>query len=131
MISTGGILADTCIWIEFFRSRSPLSEELRRLIQEGRIVIAGIVILELLQGARNEKTKKTIKEAISALPYLETTFNSWLLAGEMSFALRRQGISIPTSDILLAALARENNCSIFTTDSHLKMIPDIRLHPLP
>ena len=55
------ILADACIGIEYFRWKSSFSEELRRLIQKGVLVITWPVVFELLQGAKNKKDADLIK----------------------------------------------------------------------
>src|SRR5512140_1664101 len=120
------ILADTCIWIEYFRGEGPLSDDLRRLIKKGEMVITGLVVYEILQGAKNKKDADLIKEVTQALPILETTHKIWLSAGDLFFDLRRKGITLPPSDVLLAAIALENNCSVFTTDNHFNHISKIR-----
>ncbi len=128
---TKRILADTCIWIEYFRTTSPISDELRKLIREDSIVTTGLVILELFQGIKTPESKELIKDTILALPFLEATRDSWIIAGEIGYTLRRKGITLPATDLLLAAVAKINDCSIFTTDAHFKVIPDIDLYPLP
>lgn len=125
------IIADTCIWIEYFRRRSPVSDELRRLIQRGEIVMTGPVVYELLQGAKNKKDAVLIKEVTRALPILGMTDEIWLSAGDLFFDLRRKGITLPPSDVLLSAIAIENNCSIFTTDNHFNHIPKLPRYPVP
>ena len=128
---TKRILADTCIWIEYFRTTSPISDELRKLIREDNIVTTGLVILELFQGIKTPESKELIKDTILALPFLEATRDSWIIAGEIGYTLRRKGIILPSTDLLLAAMAKINDCSIFTIDAHFKVIPDIDLYPLP
>jgi len=125
------ILADTCIWIEYFRGKSLFSEELRRLIQKGGLVITGPVVFELLQGAKNKKDADLIKEVTRGLPLFEVTHEIWLSAGNLYFDLRRKGITIPPSDVLLAAIAIDNNWSLFTTDNHFDHIPKLRRHSIP
>ena len=125
------ILADTCIWIEYFRGKSLFSEELRRLIQKGGLVITGPVVFELLQGAKNKKDADLIKEVTRGLPLFEVTHEIWLSAGDLYFDLRRKGITIPPSDVLLAAIAIDNNWSLFTTDNHFDHIPKLRRHSIP
>jgi predicted nucleic acid-binding protein len=125
------ILADTCIWIEFFRGKSPFSDELRRLIQKGALVISGPIVFELLQGAKNKKDADLIKEVTRGLPLLEVTHEIWLSAGDLYFDLRRKGITIPPSDVLLSAIAVENNFPLFTIDSHFDHIPKLRRHSVP
>jgi len=61
------------------------------------------------------------------LPILNPTPNTWVEAGRISFMLRRKGIIIPTTDLIIAALALENNCMVLTLDSHFRQIPGIEL----
>ena len=124
-------IADTCIWIEYFRGRSPISNELKRLIQKGETIITGLVVFELLQGAKNKKDADLIKEVTQAVPVVEMTLKTWLAAGDLFFDLRRKGITLPPSDVLLSAIAIENNCSLFSTDNHFNHIPKIRRYPIP
>jgi predicted nucleic acid-binding protein len=127
----GGIIADTGIWIEYFRGKGPVSEALLGLIQGGAIRITGPVVYELLQGAKNKKDADLIKEITQALPRLAVTHETWLLAGDLFFDLRIKGVTLPPSDVLLSALAIENNCSLFTLDHHFNHIPKVRRYPYP
>ena len=125
------LIADTCIWIEYFRKRGSVSSALRDLIKQGRVIVTGPVICELLQGAKNPKDAELIKEVTKALPLLLVTQETWLSAGDLFFDLRRKGITLPPSDVLLAALAIENDCPVFTLDNHFDCIPKVRRFPIP
>jgi predicted nucleic acid-binding protein len=63
--------------------------------------------------------------------WINSTVDSWLAAGELRYALRRKGITLPATDLLIAAAEKVNNCSIFTIGFHFKGIPGIDLHSLP
>jgi predicted nucleic acid-binding protein len=125
------LIADTCIWIEYFKKRGSVSSALRDLIKQGRVLVAGPVIYELLQGAKNPKDAELIKEVTKALPLLPMTQEIWLSAGDIFFILRRKGITLPPSDVLLAALAIENDCPVFTLDNHFDHIPKVRRFSIP
>ena len=123
------VLVDTSIWIEYFnKPDSTAGTSLENLLKQGRVLGAGLVLTELLQGAKIEKEFKLILESMTALPFLETTLNTWIEAGQISFSLRKKGITIPTSDLILASLALENHCLIFTLDPHFNKIPGIKLY---
>jgi predicted nucleic acid-binding protein len=92
------------------------------------VVTAGIVLTELLQGAKVKEEFKAILENMVALPMLKTTTDTWIEAGRTSFALRRKGITIPITDLIIAALALENECQILTLDPHFKKIPGVSLY---
>lgn len=123
------ILADTCVWIEYFRGRGPVSKALLDLIQQGEILVTGPVVYELLQGAKTKPDADLIKEATQALPMVAVRHETWLLAGDLFFDLRRRGVTLPPSDVLLSALAIENDCSLFTLDNHFDQIPQVRRFP--
>ena len=65
---------------------------------------------------------------MSALPYIEVSQNTWIEVGKTSFNLRRKGTTLPLTDILIAFLARENGCEIYTLDPRFKKIPQVKLY---
>jgi len=122
------VLVDTSIWIEYFnKPDSKAGTSLENLLKQGRVLGAGLVLTELLQGAKIEKEFELILDNMTALPFLETTLNTWIDAGRISFSLRKKGITIPTSDLIIASLALESHCLIFTLDPHFNRIPGIKL----
>lgn len=122
------VLVDTSIWIEFFnRPESKSGLRLDKLIRQGKVCSTGIVLTELLQGAKIEKEFNAILESFVVLPFLNTTIDTWIMAGKISFSLRRKGITIPTTDLIIASLAIENDCPVFTSDPHFKKIPNLKL----
>ena len=65
-----GIIVDTSVWIEFFRKpESPLTLHLNLLLRERRVVMAGMVLAEILQGVRAPKEAKQVRESFNKLPY--------------------------------------------------------------
>jgi predicted nucleic acid-binding protein len=123
------VLVDTSVWIQYFnRLDSKPGKSIEGLLRGGRVVGTGIVVTELLQGAKLEKEFNAILESMVALPLLETNLNTWIKAGKISYALRKKGITIPTTDLIIASLALEYDCLIFTLDPHFEKIPDIELY---
>ncbi len=122
------VLVDTSIWIDFFNHPdSKNGEQLERLIIDDRVVYSGIILAELLQGAKIDKEFHEIKDNMIVFPFLETNYKTWISAGKTAFDIRRKGITIPISDLLIASLAKENDCFIFSLDNHFKNIPGINL----
>ena len=124
------IIADTCIWIEFFRKKTMISQELKKLVAGRQVLISGIIVYELLQGVKNKKDAENIKRGTLALGYLEVTSETWLMAGDLFFELRRKGITLPPSDVLLAALTIESQCRLFTIDRHFDQIPNLKRYQI-
>lgn len=65
---------------------------------------------------------------LSGLRFLETRFSTWKSAGELSASLRREGLTLPLSDLVIAALAFEHRCEVFTLDPHFEQVPGLTLH---
>jgi predicted nucleic acid-binding protein len=122
------ILADTTIWIEFFRARSKISDRLESLLRENAVWTCGIVMFEVLQGVKLEGEKNKILGVLADLPYVEMTIRLWQSAAELSIVLKKNGINLPLSDIFIAAIAIENDLSIYTIDNHFTQIPNLKLY---
>lgn len=122
------ILVDTSAWVDYFnKPDSATGNAVEQILRMGKAVISGIILTELLQGARIKKEFDAILEAMLCIPILELTLNTWIEAGRISFMLCRKGITIPTTDLIIAALALENNCMVLTLDSHFQQIPGVQL----
>ncbi len=125
------IIVDTSVWIEYLKNRPTLAENLDQQLLAGSIFTVGPVIAELLQGARTEKDYRILKNSIDGLPFIETTFEDWTLAGEISHKLRRKGFTLPITDCVIAAVAIHQNASVMTYDRHFANIPNLKLENIP
>lgn len=125
---SSGILADTSVWIEFFKQRSGTGDRLEALILEGSIWVCGVVLFELVQGLKSDTERVKILGTVSHLPYVEMTPALWQKAGDLSSSIRKKGLTIPLSDILIAAVAIEHNLQIFTLDGHFEQIHEVKLY---
>ena len=122
------IIADTCIWIEYFKGSPQIKEEVEFLIHEHSLCLCGIVAYELFQGVKDPKERAIIQSDLEALNYLEMNRATWESAADLSLSLRSKGITLPSSDLLLASLAMGNKCMVFTRDAHFEKIPGILLY---
>ena len=126
------VIADTSVWMSFFNQPGSVEKrELDALIDADRLALVGVVLAELLQGCRTLKEAETIVFTLTGLRFLETSFSSWRRCAELSFALRRKGVTLPLSDLIIAALAIEHHCEVYTLDPHFEHVPDLTLHKVP
>jgi hypothetical protein len=124
------VIADTSVWIPFFnRSDSPEKAALDLLIDADEVALVGVVLAELLQGCRTPSERDTLSNALLALPYYEVTQSTWSQTGDLSAHLLRRGVTLPLSDLIIAALAIEWDCRIYSLDTHFKKIPGLHLYP--
>ena len=57
-------------------------------------------------------------------------FEDWIKVGDLSFRLRKNGITIPLTDIAIASTAMDNNLMLVTRDRHFQQIPGLSLMEL-
>ena len=81
----------------------------------------------MLHGIKSEKGYKLLSESISAVPYAECIYEDWIATGEMLYNLKKKGISVPLTDVLISAIAIRYNASVLTLDKHFKSIARIKL----
>ena len=118
------VLVDTSAWIESFRKAgSPdLKGYLTQAIRSGVAATAPIILLELLQGCRTEKERDGLRMRLESLDFLMIGDAVWERAYALGFSLRRKGLSVPTADIVVAALAIENGSSLLHQDKHFELV---------
>jgi predicted nucleic acid-binding protein len=120
------VLADTSVWVDYFRKgESPASLLLDLLLKEKKVVLCGVVELELLQGMRPAE-KEPLSELLTALPCIETERSDFKRAGELLRDLRAKGVQIPATDGIIAALCGRHGFSLLTLDKHFEHFPDIK-----
>jgi hypothetical protein len=123
-----GVLPDTCAWIDYFRpGTTPLGQALAKALTAEAVFVCGPVIYELVQGVRSEKEQALLKSVLNALPFLEMNEALWIKAGRLSANLRKEVITIPFSDIIIAVLAMDNNLAVMTVDEHFRDIPGLEI----
>ena len=124
------VLADTSVWIEFFRGNSLIGNNLEMLIIADSVEICGVVLFELLQGIKSDSEKLKINDILLNLPYVEVNKIIWQRSAEIAFNIKKKGFTVPFSDILIAVLAIENNLSVFTLDKHFELISELELYKI-
>jgi hypothetical protein len=120
------VIADTSVWIPFFnRPDSPEKSALDLLVDADEVALVGVVLAELLQGCRTQSERGFLSDALLALPYYEVTQSTWLQTGDLSAYLLRRGVTLPLSDLIIAALAIEHDCRVYSLDAHFQKIPGV------
>jgi predicted nucleic acid-binding protein len=117
------VLIDTSVWIQVLKRDPPpaLAETVRQTILNRRAATTGVVMLELLGGVRTERDYRELSEELRALHYLPTE-KAWPEAWQLSFRLRRHGMTVPSADVLIAAVAIAHQCTLFHADKHFAVI---------
>lgn len=127
------VLIDTSVWIEFFRQREPYHGMVVKLIDDDQIVCCGIIIAELMQGAKSDKELAVLDDFLKVFTFIPETPELWAATGKLSGKLRRKGITVGLSDCFIATAASSAKVQVATLDSHFKVLgkpAGITLYPI-
>jgi predicted nucleic acid-binding protein len=111
------ILLDTSVWIEVFRGRNPL--RLEKVVEFDQIVTCLPVIQEVLQGFRDERAFRIARDAMLALPTIESPLGISVVEEAVGLyrTARRQGLTLRSSvDCLIAACALRHGLTVLHRD---------------
>ncbi len=121
------IIVDTSIWIEYLKNNQKYVPFIEDGLNLEKILISGPIISELLHGVKGEKEYELLSESISAVPFAGCIHDDWIKTGETLYNLKKKGITVPLTDVLIAVIAIRHDASILTLDKHFKSIDMIRL----
>ncbi len=127
------VLVDTSVWIEFFRQREPYHGIVSKLIDDEKVVCCGIILAELMQGAKSDKELAVLDDFIKVFTFIPETPELWAAAGKLSGKLRRKGITVGLSDCFIATAAASVKAQVATLDSHFAALckpAGISLYPI-
>ena len=129
-MSSRPFLVDTSVWIFALRKDfvPPIKERIGELLKDHVVLINGMIKLEILGGVKTKKEFERLKTRLDSL--YEVAINSmvWQIAYKIAFELRRKGITVPYTDILIAACALKSGAVLIHADRHFDlMAPHIRL----
>ena len=109
------ILVDSSVWIDFLSDRpGQAGRELRRLIEDGApVALTGVVVTEILQGLKRDVQR--IEYYLSLFDLLEASgFETYRNAAALFRRARSKGVSLTTTDALIATVAVENGATVFS-----------------
>jgi predicted nucleic acid-binding protein len=121
------LLVDSTVFIDFFRGRETAqTSRLEQCFQNGdEICYCGFVLLEVLQGIRDEKELVIVKHQFENLIYLEDDRSTFELGATIYRELRRKGITIRNSiDCLIVATVIQHGVNFLENDRDYKFIEE-------
>lgn len=120
------VLVDSSIWVEIFRRQSRLT--LASVADLEEVVTCLPVVQEVLQGFRDERAFRIAREALFALPIVESPLRSGVFeeAVDLYRAARRAGFTVRSGvDCLTAACALRHGLSVAHHDRDFDAIAEV------
>jgi predicted nucleic acid-binding protein len=117
-------LVDTSAWIHSLRpdGDQAVAARVRASLESGDAAWCSMVRLELWNGARGEREKNVLRDMEATLTDLEMGTEVWQLAVDLAQKARTKGLTIPATDLLVAACARHHGAEIEHADTHFDQI---------
>jgi predicted nucleic acid-binding protein len=114
-------LLDTDALIDFSKGVEPVTARLLAWIDGTEVVgVCAISVAEFCAGLSSEQAGE-VQDLLDSLTYWDISRTAAVRAGQDRYSFARAGVTITTTDALLAAVAREQKATLVT--SNLKDFP--------
>lgn len=119
-------LIDSSAWIEYLRPGGPMivKERVRTILEKDSAVSCGIIVVEILRGAKDDKSFKVLQETLLSLPQISLDKEVIERAAEWGFMLNRKGKIVSTTDLFIASAAH-GKAVVLHLDSDFEIISSI------
>jgi predicted nucleic acid-binding protein len=121
------IVVDTSVWVEALRhGGSDAATTLRALIDADEVALPLPVRIELLNGVAS-RDRPGLQEALTALPVLRPTEETWWQIESWVELSARKGQRFALTDLLIAALAGEVDGLVWSLDDDFQRMARLKL----
>jgi predicted nucleic acid-binding protein len=113
------ILADTSAWIDYLRgTTAPAAGALDAVIGKEELVMGDLILVELLQGYRQDREAKVIEASLSPLPIVTLCGPDLATVAASNYRfLRARGITVRgTIDVIIATWCIAHNARLIAVD---------------
>jgi predicted nucleic acid-binding protein len=118
------ILVDSSSWIHFLRPNGDpvVRTRVEGALASGEACWCPLVRLELWNGAAGDRDRKILRDFEDVLLELAIDDDVWAGAYEFARQARSAGVSVPATDILIAACAQRHGADLETADSDFERL---------
>ena len=121
------ILVDSSSWIHFLRPNGDPAVRARveAALTAGDACSCPLIRLELWNGAAGDRDRKILRDFEVVLTELPIDDDVWAGAYELARRARLAGVSVPATDILIAACTRRHGAELETADSDFERLGSV------
>jgi predicted nucleic acid-binding protein len=113
------VLVDSSVWIDYLRGATTReTQTLDSLLSEDTVAVGDLIVMEVLQGVRGDKTFDRVREELETFALIEICgYHIALQAAKNHRALKARGISVrKTIDTLIATRCIEDGIPLLHSD---------------
>lgn len=118
-------VADTSVWIEFFRNADgPHTRFMREAIKENRVIVPDLILLEILRGVPNQQLAARIEKMMLEFDMIVLGGREMARSAASNYRfLRSKGVTPRGSiDLLIATWCIENKIPLLHKDRDFTMM---------
>lgn len=118
------ILVDSSVWISYYHPEGSkrLKDIIKEAINSDLVACNGIVIVEILSGISKEGDFKKISSYFKGFHYLSLSEDDFFEASSLGSFLRKKGVTVPTTDLIISASSIKSESVLYHLDSHFDLI---------
>jgi predicted nucleic acid-binding protein len=120
------VLVDTSAWVDFLNGyESVVAAALSELLEgEDDVCTCGLVVTEVLQGLRKDRSRSEIAQLFREMTFLEPSgVELYVRAAVLFRELREKGRTVRSAaDCIIASIAEEASCYVLARDRDLDAI---------
>ena len=124
------VLIDSSVLIDFL-NKNRYREEITKLIVDEKIATTDVIIMEVLQGIKEDKVYERVKSFMESIPIISADYNDYILSANIYRTCRKKGKTIRKSiDCLIASISINHDLTLFANDKdfiHLAECFDLKL----
>ena len=121
------ILVDSNVFMDLLNRRRDPAIWLVEWAGKSNLATCGMVRLEVLRGIKSFKQLTQIRAFMDVMVNVPSDNRLWTDATELAWKLDRQGLVIPSADVVIAASALRLGAAVLTSDSHFAQIKGLRV----
>ncbi len=127
------ILVDSSVWIEYYRPAGDprYKRWVADAIRQDHVAVNAIIAAEILPYTRDRAQYDAIESDFAAFHWTAVDRAVSLRASDLGYRLRRSGVTVPATDLLVFASALEAHAELMHHDAHFAHIAaetPLRLH---
>lgn len=121
------ILVDTSSWIHMLRPDGDVAVRARveSAIEAGLACWCSMIRLELWNGARGDREKRVLRDLERLLPELAVSDDVWHAANDLARRSRSAGLTVPATDLIIAACARVHGVGLEHADGDFDLLTGV------
>lgn len=122
------MVVDTSVWIDYVNGvRTAQTDILDRELKQDRVVTGDLIIVEFLQGFRDNKQFQQARKLMDSLEYYDFIGKDMAIKAAQNFRLlRKKGVTIhKTIDVLIATFCIEHGFGLLHNDKEYEQMEKI------